>query len=72
MLSIHESHSIGFRDLFSRREMLRIGGVGMIGLSLRSLSADSPLAAAEAATSSLFGRAKNIIYLFLAGQTITV
>ncbi len=66
MLSIHESHSIGSRGL-SRREILRIGGVGMLGLSLPQLIGRQSVAAPEAVAGALFGRAKNIIYLFLAG-----
>jgi len=68
MLSIHEPLSGPSRNL-SRRELLRIGGVGMLGLSLPQLLGRHTAAAAEtgAAASVTFGRAKNIIYLFLSG-----
>jgi uncharacterized protein (DUF1501 family) len=66
MLSIHESHSKLSRGV-SRRELLRIGGVGMLGLSLPHLLERQAAATAEAAAGPMFGRAKNIIYLFLSG-----
>jgi hypothetical protein len=53
----------------SRREWLRLGGVGMFGLSLSHLLAP-PVRAAELAraeASSRFGQAKSCILLFLAG-----
>jgi len=55
-------------DGIPRRELLRIGGLGVAGLSLPGL-----LAARETAplgvlpTDKTFGRAKNIIFLYLAG-----
>ena len=52
-------------DGIRRREFLRIGGLGMLGLSLPEL-----LQAGDTAPSSAdrsFGRAKNIIFLYLAG-----
>ena len=66
MLSIHEPHSKASRDL-SRRELLRIGGVGMLGLSLPQLLGQKAGAATDGAAGPMFGRAKNIIYLFLSG-----
>ena len=51
----------------SRREWLRIGGLSTLGLSLPALlQANSP-AATVTPHASTFGRAKNVIYLFLAG-----
>lgn len=53
---------------WSRREMLRFGGLGALGLTLPNL-----LSARETApqgippTDKTFGRAKNIIFLYLAG-----
>ena len=54
--------------LFDRREMLRLGGLGMLGLSLpmlmeRTAAADSP----AAKKSKSFGKAKNCIILYLSG-----
>ena len=55
----------------SRREWLRVGGLGSVGLSLPLLSAGRDLAAADrGATAGLrpsFGRAKSCIVLFLFG-----
>jgi hypothetical protein len=52
-------------DRISRRELMRVGGLNLLGLSLPTLLA----AQARSATSSdpTFGRAKNIIYLWLQG-----
>jgi hypothetical protein len=53
-------------DRISRRELMRIGGLNLLGLSLPALLR----AAAQAATTGgdrTFGRAKNIIYLWLQG-----
>lgn len=66
MLSIHETHSKISPGL-SRRELLRIGGVGMLGLSLPQVLGRQVAAAPDSSEIPLFGRAKNIIYLFLAG-----
>ncbi len=54
--------------LFDRREMLRLGGLGMLGLTLpvlmeRTAAADSP----AAKKSKSFGKAKNCIILYLSG-----
>ncbi len=53
----------------SRREWLRVGGLGALGLSLPSLLAGTARAGAatSAATASRFGQAKSCILLFLAG-----
>ena len=64
MLSIH-GQPYSLCDKISRRELMRIGGLNLLGLSLPTL-----LAAQARATSSsdaTFGRAKNIIYLWLQG-----
>src|SRR5579872_4149316 len=66
MLSICETHPKTSPGL-SRRELLRIGGVGMLGLSLPHLLGRRVAAAPDSSANPLFGRAKNIIYLFLAG-----
>lgn len=67
MLSLFES-TINGKDRFARREVLRAGSLGAAGLSLPSLlqareaSTDSP-----PSTEQSFGRAKNVIFLYLAG-----
>ena len=62
-------------DGISRREWLRVGGLGVLGLSLPQLLAPRPLPAAPPAANPLaaglsgamFGRAKNVIFLWLQG-----
>ena len=67
MFSIHGS-AARLCDRISRRELMRIGGIGALGLSLPEL-----LQARESAplgvppTDKSFGRAKNIIFLYLLG-----
>ena len=67
MFSLHDSPA-RLCDGFSRREVMRIGGLSLLGLSLPKL-----LAAREASpldippTDKTFGRAKNVIFLYLAG-----
>ncbi len=53
-----------------RRELLRFGGLGALGLALPDLLRGRAEAAAKSGsemTRSLFGRARNIIYVFLNG-----
>ena len=67
-------------DGVSRRELLRVGGAGLLGISLSSLlAAESTARAATAAATAAggpvsatpiagnFGRAKNFIFVFLQG-----
>jgi hypothetical protein len=61
---IHVPEVLG-RGKLTRREWLGIGGVGMLGLSLPTLLQSR--AAASPVLDRTFGRAKNLIYLFLAG-----
>ncbi|MFO0804215.1 MAG: DUF1501 domain-containing protein [Gemmataceae bacterium] len=66
MLSLHDSH------LSNRREWLRVGGLSMCGLSLPALlRANQQSAPALALASKLgadtFGKAKNVIFLWLQG-----
>ena len=56
-------------DGFSRREFLRIGGMGMAGISLADIlrlqaHAEAPAAAKGKAG---WGRAKSVIFVFLQG-----
>lgn len=52
-------------DGYSRRELLRAGGLSLMGLSLPQLLAASD--SAPPSVSRTFGRAKNVIFLYLAG-----
>jgi hypothetical protein len=63
MLSLHDRPS-RLCDGLSRRELLRVGGLSTLGLSLPAL-----LAAHEAgpALGGTFGRAKNVLFLWLQG-----
>jgi hypothetical protein len=54
-------------DGISRREALRIGGLGLGGLTLASLAAARQAQAAAEPTAASFGRAKACILLFLLG-----
>src|SRR3954465_10612790 len=58
------------RDRFSRRELLRVGGAGLLGLSLANLlqlEALGQVAPADPAKRAGFGSAKNFIFIFLQG-----
>ncbi len=63
------------RDGVSRREWLRVGGLGAMGLSLPGLlragqqtpPATAPTALARNLQGATFGRAKNVIFLWLQG-----
>src|ERR1700678_2730715 len=55
-------------DGVSRREMLRVGGAGLLGLSLSQLLASEARADASGAKKrDGFGSAKNFIFIFLQG-----
>src|SRR5262245_59644184 len=64
MLSIHDSPS-KLCDGVNRRELLRIGGLSTLGLSLPALLQASPTV--NRARDTAVGRAKNVIYLWLQG-----
>ena len=51
---------------FNRRELMRMGGISLAGLSLSSLLEAEAIAAPTSSDGS-FGRAKNIIFLYLNG-----
>ena len=65
MFSIHDQ-PYQLCDGISRREILRVGALGLSGLTLPGLLA-SAQASPNVKQDATFGRAKNIIYLFLAG-----
>ena len=51
--------------VLSRRDWLRVGGLGAAGLSLPGPSLGSP--ATDTARDRTFGQAKNLLFLFLSG-----
>lgn len=65
MLSL-EDRPYSLCDRITRRELMRVGGLNLLGLSFPTLLS----AASQAATTprgATFGRAKNVIYLWLQG-----
>ncbi len=66
MLSIQD-RSTRLCDGISRRELLRVGGLSTLGLSLPALLAASEEPGDGQAMSRSFGRAKNVIFLWLQG-----
>lgn len=57
-------HEASLRGGWSRRDLLRVGGLGLAGLTLPELLVSRP---AAAAASRSFGRAKSCILLYLVG-----
>jgi hypothetical protein len=66
MLSLHD-RSPRLCDGMSRREALRAGGLGAVGLSMADLLASRDVQGSAAAPDASFGRAKNCIILFMLG-----
>jgi hypothetical protein len=66
MFSLHD-RPYTLCDRISRRELMRIGGLNLLGLSLPALLRTRAQGALSAAGDPTFGRAKNIIYLWLQG-----
>src|SRR6478672_4446914 len=66
MLSLHQGAS-RLCDGVSRREWLRVGGLSALGLSLPSLLPARDLSTAALKVSSTFGRAKNVLFVWLQG-----
>jgi hypothetical protein len=67
MFSLHSSPA-RLCDGISRREVLRVGGLSMLGLSLpRLLAARETAPLGVLPTDKTFGKAKSVIYLWLAG-----
>lgn len=55
-------------DGYSRRELLRVGGIGLLGLSLGQVLQLQAMASAPAGgPKSGFGKAKSVIFIFLQG-----
>jgi hypothetical protein len=59
--------SILDRSGVSRRELLRVGGLSALGLSLPALLASQASASTNPLRGSTFGKAKNVIFLWLQG-----
>ncbi len=55
------------RDGVNRRELLRIGGLSTVGLTLADLLKERALAENERRRDATFGRAKNVIVLWMQG-----
>jgi len=58
--------ALSLREFVSRREWLRVGGLGALGLSLGGLHS-ARAASDKPATGGTFGKAKHCILLYLAG-----
>src|SRR5262245_43821086 len=67
MFSLHDRAS-RLCDGISRRELLRVGGLSCLGISLPDLLRAQAIAKTQgAADLPMFGRAKNVIFLWLQG-----
>src|SRR5579872_5011606 len=66
MFALHDRSS-RLCDGVSRRELIRVGGLSVLGLSLPSLLQARVQTADEARAGASFGKAKNVIFLWLQG-----
>ncbi len=66
MLAVHDQPS-RLCDGIDRRELLRIGGLSTLGLSLPTVLQASAVPEAKQSRANSFGKAKNVIYLWLQG-----
>src|SRR5260221_541068 len=66
MFSLHD-HPSRLCDGISRRELMRAGGLSLLGLSLPQLVEARTQAADELRAGASFGKAKNVIFLWLQG-----
>lgn len=64
MLTLLESTN---GDGLNRRDMLRIGGLGTLGFSLPNLLRNQANAVAPADADRSFGKARNVLFIFMAG-----
>ena len=55
------------QHLIRRRTLCQIGGISALRLSLPQLLNQPPLRAEDTAHGTLFGKAKNLIWLYMAG-----
>ncbi|MBC8353106.1 MAG: DUF1501 domain-containing protein [Planctomycetes bacterium] len=60
-------HSLRRRGNINRREWLRIGGLNALGLSLPSVLSAAAQSSVGDTNHPTFGRAKNVIYLYMGG-----
>ncbi len=58
---------ISLQNTFSRRNWLRVAGIGAAGLTFAGLYPNSTQAGPDSALDRTFGRAKNLLFLYLAG-----
>ncbi|MBI1915020.1 MAG: DUF1501 domain-containing protein, partial [Planctomycetes bacterium] len=66
MLSLHDRPT-RLCDHISRRELLRVGGLSVLGLSLPDLLRAEATRPRDRVHSSTFGRAKNVLFVWLQG-----
>src|SRR5437773_3691294 len=66
MFSIHDRPT-RLCDGISRRELIRVGGLSLLGLSLPHLACARAKTAHDTQAGTSFGRAKNVIFLWLQG-----
>src|SRR3954452_16819904 len=66
MLSLHD-HPTRLCDHISRRELLRVGGLSVLGLSLPDLLRAEVARPRDRVHGSTFGRAKNVLFVWLQG-----
>lgn len=67
MLRIESDRPQPLCDKIDRRELMRIGALHIAGLTLPALLRGRALASTVPVRDSMFGRAKNVIWLYLAG-----
>ncbi len=66
MFSLHNT-AARLCDRIPRRELLRVGGLSVLGITLPMLLQSQQARAASGGPGGSFGRAKNVIYLWLQG-----
>jgi hypothetical protein len=66
MLALHDARPTRLCDGVDRRELLRVGGLSLLGLSLPDLLAAQARAADHPADRT-FGRARSVLFVFLQG-----
>src|SRR5437868_2246734 len=67
MLSLHDRYPARLCDHISRRELLRVGGLSVLGLSLPELLRAETMRPRDRVHGSTFGRAKNVLFVWLQG-----
>src|SRR5438093_7403772 len=67
MLSLHDRCPARLCDHISRRELLRVGGLSVLGLSLPDLLRAEAARPRDRVHGATFGRAKNVLFVWLQG-----